>query len=190
MKKGEWQKKALKGSELSGKTLGIIGVGNIGGAVAARAAAFGMSIIGHDAWLSDDRILSNGATPVSLEALYQQADYISLHVPLTDATRGIINAESFSAMKTGVRLVCTARGGVVDEDALLAALESGKVAGAGLDVFAKEPPGDSPLVGHPGVVATPHIGAQTDEAQERAAVDIASEVLNVLFERPLRWKVV
>ena len=190
MKQGAWEKKALKGSELYGKTLGIIGVGNIGGAVAQRASAFGMRIIGFDAWLPADRILENGAEPVSLDELYARSDYISLHVPMTDETRGMINAAAFAAMKPGVRLVCTARGGVVDEDALLAALESGQAAGAGLDVFAQEPPGRTALVSHPGVVATPHIGAQTEEAQERAAVDIATEILNALNGRPLRWKIV
>lgn len=190
MKQGAWEKKALKGNELYGKTLGIIGVGNIGGAVAQRAAAFGMRIIGFDAWLPAEKIRANGAEPVSLEDLYAQADYISLHVPMTDETRGMIGTAAFASMKDGVRLVCTARGGVIAEDALLAALDSGKAAGAGLDVFAQEPPGKTPLVTHPGVVATPHIGAQTEEAQERAAVDIASEILNVLNGRTLRWKVV
>ncbi len=190
MKRGEWQKKALKGSELSGKTLGIIGVGNIGSAVAHRASGFGMRVIGFDELLSAETVRANGAEPVSLDGLYAAADYISIHVPLTEQTRGMVDAASFTKMKPGVRIVCTARGGVIEEDALLAALGSGRVAGAGLDVFAEEPPGISALVAHPNVVATPHIGAQTAEAQERAAVDIASEVLNALNGRPLRWKVV
>lgn len=190
MKRGEWAKKELMGAELSGKTLGIVGVGNIGREVARRAAAFGMEILGFDAWLPAERIRENGAEPVSLEELYARSDYLSLHVPLTPETRGLLGAAAIEAMKPGVRLICTARGGVVDEEALLAALEAGRVAGAGLDVFAQEPPGLSPLVAHPGVVATPHIGAQTEEAQVRAAIDIAEEVRRALEGKPLRWRVV
>ncbi len=189
MKQGEWAKKQLMGAELFGKTLGIIGVGNIGGAVAQRAAAFGMRVIGYDAWIPPERIRLNGAEPVALEAIYAHSDYISLHVPLTPETRGLIGTDTLAQMKPGVRLVCAARGGVIDEDALLQALESGKVAGAGLDVFGQEPPGRSPLVLHPRVVATPHIGAQTREAQERAAVDIATEILRALNGDDLRWRV-
>jgi len=189
MKAGRWIKDELKGSELFGKTLGVVGVGNIGAAVAARAAAFGMTVIGYDAWLSPEKIRSNGAEPVSLEALFARSDYISLHVPLTDETRGMIGAEALAAMKAGVRLVCAARGGVIDEVDLLTALESGRVAGAGLDVFAVEPPGATPLIRNANVVATPHIGAQTAEAQARAALDVAEEVMRALRGEALRWRV-
>lgn len=190
MKQGLWLKKELIGFELSGKTLGVIGVGAIGAAVARRAAAFEMKILGYDPLLSAEQIAQRGAQPVSLAELYQQSDIITIHVPLTPETRGMIDQRSFEQMKPGVRLICTARGGIIDETALLAALETGKAAGAGLDVFAQEPPGKSALASHPKVIATPHIGAQTAEAQARAAVDIAHEVLAVLQGGTPRWKVV
>jgi D-3-phosphoglycerate dehydrogenase len=189
MKKGEWIKKQLEGVELRGKTLGIIGMGNIGSAVGRMATALGMQVIGYDPLVVGDEIDARGAKHVTLKDLYAAADFITLHVPLNDATRGLINAQSLAQMKKGVRLVCAARGGVIDEPALLEALNSGQVAAAGLDVFTKEPPGLTDLVAHPGVVATPHIGAQTEEAQVRAAEDIATEVLRALRGEPLRWKV-
>lgn len=188
MKKGEWIKKQLEGVELRGKTLGIIGMGNIGSAVGRMATALGMTVIGCDPLITDD-IEARGAKPVTLRELYDSADFITLHIPLNDSTRGMINAQSLSQMKKGVRLICTARGGIIDEAALLEALNSGQVAAVGLDVFAKEPPGLTDLVAHPNVVATPHIGAQTEEAQVRAAEDIAAEVLKALNGEPLRWKV-
>jgi D-3-phosphoglycerate dehydrogenase len=190
MKAGEWIKKELEGIELSGKTLGIVGVGNIGAAVARRAAALGMAVIGYDPLLPAEAIQQRGAEPVTLEELYTRADFISLHLPLTAETRGMLSGPVFEKMKPGVRLVCTARGGLIDEGALLNALETGRVAGAGLDVFSQEPPGVTRLVVHPRVIATPHIAAQTAEAQQRAAVDIAHEVLAALRGEPLRWRVI
>jgi D-3-phosphoglycerate dehydrogenase len=189
MKTTKWLKKELEGGELNQKTLGIIGCGRIGAAVGDRARAFGMHVIGYDPLLTDTDIRRKGIEPASLEGIYQRTDMITIHVPLNDQTRGMINAETLGKMKKGVYLLCAARGGVIDEVALLAALESGQVAGAGLDVFGTEPPGDSALAAHPKVVATPHIGAQTREAQARAAGDIASEVLAALKNEPLRWKV-
>ena len=189
MKKGEWIKKQLEGVELRGKTLGIIGMGNIGSAVGRLATALGMRVIGYDPLVSEDEIEARGAEQATLKELFATADFITLHVPLNDSTRGMINAESLALMKKGVRLVCAARGGVIDEAALLEALNSGQVAAAGLDVFAKEPPGLTALAAHPNVVATPHIGAQTEEAQVRAAEDIATEVLKALRGEPLRWRV-
>jgi D-3-phosphoglycerate dehydrogenase len=189
MKTTKWLKKELEGGELNQKTLGIIGCGRIGAAVGDRARAFGMHVIGYDPLLTDTDIRRKGIEPASLEGIYQRTDMITIHVPLNDQTRGMINAETLGKMKKGVYLLCAARGGVIDEVALLAALESGQVAGAGLDVFGTEPPGDSALAAHPKVVATPHIGAQTREAQARAAGDIASEVLAALNNEPLRWKV-
>lgn len=189
MKDGQWPKKELLGVELSGKTLGLIGMGNVGAAVAQRAAALGMSVLGYDELLSDDEVARRGAQPVALARLLARSDFISLHIPLTAKTRGMINARSFRQMKPGVRILCTARGEIVAEEALLDALESGRVAGAALDVFAQEPPGVTPLVGHPNVIVTPHIGAQTAEAQARAAEGIASEVLAALRGQPLRWQV-
>ncbi|GAB4420964.1 MAG: hypothetical protein Kow002_09620 [Anaerolineales bacterium] len=190
MKAGQWLKKELKGIELSGRTLGIVGVGRIGAELGQRAAAFGMRVIGYDPYLSGQDIGQRGAEPVSLDELYAASDFISLHLPLTDETRAMLNEQAFGRMKRGVRIVCAARGGIIDESALLAALESGQVAGAALDVFAAEPPGATDLVMHPGVIATPHIGAQTAESQMRAAEDIATEVLAALEQKPLRWKIV
>jgi D-3-phosphoglycerate dehydrogenase len=189
MKAGQWIKKQLEGVELGGKTLGIIGIGNIGSAVAKRAAAFDMQVIAYDNQKPADEVRQTGANPVSLDELYAQSDFISIHTPLNDSTRGLINAVALAKMKPGVRLICAARGGVIEEADLLAALNSGQVAAAGLDVFAVEPPVDTALVLHPHVVGTPHIGAQTEEAQARAAVDIAAEVLAALRGDALRWKV-
>ncbi|MGD2156901.1 MAG: hydroxyacid dehydrogenase [Anaerolineales bacterium] len=190
MKAGQWIKKQLLGEELHGKTLGIIGIGNIGSAVALRAGALGMQVLAYDPYVKEDEIRQRGAEPTALTDLYRGADIVSLHVPLSPETRGMVDGQALAHMKRGVRLVSTARGGVIDETALLAAIESGQVAGAGLDVFAKEPPGLTALVAHPSVIATPHIGAQTEEAQARTAEDIASEVLNALRCEPLRWKIV
>ena len=189
MKNGKWLKKELEGVELYQKTLGVIGFGRIGAAVGVRAAAFGMRILGFDPLLSADDIAKRGAQPVSFDDLLAQSDFLTLHIPLTPSSKNMLNAEVFAKMKTGVRIVCAARGGVIDEDALLAALESGKVAAAALDVFTVEPQGQTALATHPRVICTPHIGAQTVEAQARAAEDIGSEVLAVLAGRPLRWKV-
>jgi D-3-phosphoglycerate dehydrogenase len=189
MKAGRWIKKELMGSEINGKTLGIIGMGNIGAAVAQRAAALGMSVLGYDPLLPAEVIQARHARPVTLPELYATSDFISLHVPLTPETRGMIGRETIAQMKHGVRLVCTARGGLIDENALLAALESGQVGGAALDVFSQEPPGLTPLIAHPRLIATPHVSAQTEEAQVRAAVDIAQEVLAALDGKPLRWRV-
>ena len=190
MKGGQWLKKELKGVELNGKTLGIIGMGNIGSALAVRAAAMGMRVVGYDPLLPAEEISKRGAEPVALDDLYAKADYISLHIPLTEETRGLINGQALAKMKRGVRIVCTARGHILDETALLGAIESGQVAGAALDVYSKEPPGLTALVAHPKVIATPHIGAQTAEAQVRAAEDMGTEILAALRGEPLRWKVV
>ena len=148
-----------------------------------------MSVLGYDPLIPAEEIVRRGAEPVGLDELYTRSDFISLHLPLTGVTRSMISEQAFRRMKRGVRLVCAARGGIIDETALLAALESGQVAGAALDVFAIEPPGQSDLVNHPRVIATPHIGAQTAEAQSRAAEDIANEVLAALKGESLRWKV-
>jgi D-3-phosphoglycerate dehydrogenase len=190
MKSGLWDKKQLAGTELYAKTLGIIGMGNIGSGVAQRAAAFGTNILGHDPFLDDAAIRQRGAQPAALNDLLSQSDLISLHIPLTPETRGMINGQTIGLMKRGASLICAARGGIIDETALLNALESGQIAGAALDVFRTEPPGLTALVSHPNVVATPHIGAQTNEAQERAALDISEEVLAALKGEPLRWKIV
>jgi len=189
MKAGKWLKKEMEGTELWRKTLGVIGFGRIGEATAKRAAAFDMDIIGYDPLIPAEEIMRRGGKPVSFDELLAKSDIITMHLPLTADSKGLLNAAAFAKMKDGVRIVCAARGGVIDEDALLAALESGKVAAAGLDVFTAEPPGVTALVSHPHVVCSPHIGAQTAEAQIRAADDIANEVLAGLDGKPLRWKV-
>jgi len=189
MKQGQWLKKQFEGVELSGKTLGVIGYGRIGTEVGRRAAAFGMNVIVYDPNVSEHELEHGNAEPVSLQDLYSWSDFISLHLPLNVQTRDLIGPMAISQMRDGVRIVSTARGGIIDEAALLSALNSGKVAGAALDVFEKEPPGSTELVAHPRVIATPHIGAQTSEAQLRAAEDIAEEVLAALDGKSLRWKV-
>ena len=189
MKQGQWLKKELEGVELNGKTLGLVGYGRIGVEVGKRAAAFGMNVIAYDPLISEDDIMQRGAEPVSIQDLYAWSDFISLHLPLNVQTRDMIGPLAFSEMKDGVRIVCAARGGIIDESALVNALNSGKVAGAALDVFSQEPPGLTEAVSHPRVIATPHIGAQTAQAQSRAAQDIANEVLAALQNKPLRWKV-
>ncbi|HLF73546.1 MAG TPA: hydroxyacid dehydrogenase [Anaerolineales bacterium] len=189
MKQGQWLKKELEGVELNGKTLGIIGLGRIGVEMGRRAAAFGMNVIAYDPLISEDDIKQRGAEPVSLQELYAWSDFISLHLPLNVQTRDFIGPVAFSQMKDGVRIVCAARGGIIDESALLEALNRGKVAGAALDVFSQEPPGLTETVSHPRLIATPHIGAQTVEAQARASEDIAHEVLSALRGESLRWKV-
>ena len=190
IKAGNWEKKALQGIELSGKTLGIIGMGRIGARVAEIAKIFNMQIIGYDPFLSDEIISERNAKPTEMDQLFEQSDLISLHLPLTKDTENLLNDTTFEKMKKGVRLICAARGGIINENALVNALNSGKVAGAALDVVENEPPGLTDLVTHKNVVATPHIGAQTAEAQVRAAKDIAEEILNALEDKPLRWQIV
>ncbi len=189
MKADRWEKSSFMGSELLGKTLGLLGIGRIGAYVANLGRAFGMQVLAYDPYLTDDRIRQLQAEPVGFEDLLRRGDYISLHLPLTGGTRGLLGAQQFALMKAGTRLVCTARGGVVDEDALRAAVDSGMLAGAALDVFTYEPPPPGSIAAHPKVIASPHIGAQTKEAQARAAVDISEEVIAVLEGREPRWKV-
>ncbi|MBW8011086.1 MAG: hydroxyacid dehydrogenase [Chloroflexi bacterium] len=190
MKSGQWLKKELKGIELWGKTLGILGLGRIGSGVAQRAAAFGMLVLGYDPFVDDGQIRSRGAEPVTPNELYTRADFISLHLPLNPKTRGMIDGQAIASMKRGVYLICAARGGVIDEVALHGSLESGQVGGAALDVFAKEPPGLTALVAHPNLIATPHIGAQTVEAQARSSEDVANQVLGALRNEPLSSRIV
>lgn len=189
LKAGQWLKKELVGTELYQKTLGVIGCGHIGEAVAKRALAFDLKVIAYDPVRPAAEIQASGASPVDLDTLLAQADLITLHIPHIPTTHYLLNAEAFAKMKPGVRIICAARGGVIEETALLDALNSGKVAGAALDVYETEPPGASPLAKHPLVVGTPHIGAQTAEAQLRAGYDIVSEVVAGLDKEPLRWRV-
>ncbi|HMN13096.1 MAG TPA: hydroxyacid dehydrogenase [Bellilinea sp.] len=189
LKNGKWLKKEMEGHELWHKTLGVIGYGRIGQATALRAKAFDMNIVAFDPMIQPGDIQNLGATPVTLDELLEQADVITMHIPLTADTKNILNADAFAKMKDGVIIVCAARGGVIDEAAMLEALNSGKVACAALDVFATEPPGLTELVAHPRVIGVPHIGAQTAEAQIRAAEDISTEVLSALAGNELRWRV-
>lgn len=180
MKRNMWDKSALMGDELYGKTLGIVGLGRIGQEVGLRAAAFNMHRLAYDPFLTAEQIRERGAYAATLDDLLAKADYVSLHLPLTAQTRNLFDAERLAQMKKGARIICLARGGVIDEEALCSALDSGHLAGAGLDVFAHEPPAPNSIATHPKVIATPHIGAQTREAQDRAGVAIADEVIAVL----------
>lgn len=189
LKNGKWLKKELEGAELYNKTLGIIGFGRIGQAVAKRATAFDMRVVAFDPLRPTEEVCQQGCEPLTLDEMLAQSDLISIHTPLTPDTRGMLGPDQFAKMKDGVYLIDAARGGVVDEPALLAALNSGKVAGAALDVFVTEPQGQTELACHPRVICTPHIGAQTVEAQQRAAYDIGTEIMRALGGENLRWRV-
>jgi len=178
---GKWEKNRFLGVEITGKTLGIIGCGNIGSIVADRALALKMKVIAYDPYLSPEHAVDIGVEKVELEELLRRADFISLHTPLTEKTRNIIDARALAAAKRGVRIVNCARGGLTDEVALRAALDSEQVAGAAFDVFSVEPAVDNPLFGHPNVVCTPHLGASTMEAQENVALQIAEQMSDYLL---------
>jgi D-3-phosphoglycerate dehydrogenase len=178
---GKWEKKSLQGSELRGKTLGVVGLGRIGAEVARRAQAFGMTVVAHDPFVSALLAREQGIQIVSLDDLYTNSDYITLHVGLTPQTANMINGESLKKMKAGVRLVNCARGELVDESALAQALKQGTVAGAALDVFVDEPLKNSPLTALDNVILTPHIGGSTFEAQEAVGVQIAQQVKEYLL---------
>ena len=179
--RGKWEKTRFMGVELTGKTLGIIGCGNIGSVVADRAHGLKMKVIAYDPYLSSERAESIGVEKVDLDGFFARADFISLHAPLTDATRAIIDGEALARMKQGVRIINCARGGLIVEEDLKAALESGHVAAAALDVFADEPATDNILFGMEKVVATPHLGASTMEAREKVASQIAEQMADFLL---------
>ncbi|QLH39421.1 MAG: phosphoglycerate dehydrogenase [Defluviicoccus sp.] len=178
---GKWEKSRFMGVELAGKTLGIVGCGNIGSIVADRARGLKMKVIAHDPYLSAERAESLGVEKVELDQLWARSDFISLHTPATESTRGIINTETLAKMKPGVRIINCARGVLVVEAELKAAIESGHVAGAALDVFAAEPAKDNALFGLDQVVATPHLGASTVEAQEKVALQVAEQMADFLL---------
>ncbi len=186
MKQGKWEKKRFMGVELYNKILGIIGIGNIGAHVARMAQGMGMNIIAYDPYMSEERVKALGVRMVALDELIETADFITIHTPLTNETRGLINAERISRMKDGIRIVNAARGGIIDEKALYDGLKSGKVAGAALDVFEKEPPEGNPLLELDNVVLTPHLGAATEEAQENVAIAIAEQVVDYLLQGTIR----
>ena len=179
---GKWEKSKFMGVEITGKTLGVIGAGNIGGIVCARAIGLKMHVLAYDPFLSKERAEEMGVTKVELDELFAKADFITLHVPLTDKTRNIIDAAALAKMKKGVRIVNCARGGLVVEQALADAIRSGHVAGAGFDVFEVEPATESPLFGLPNVVCTPHLGASTTEAQENVALQVAEQMSDYLVK--------
>ena len=180
-KAGKWEKSRFMGVELFNKTLGVIGAGNIGGIVCDRAVGLHMKVVAYDPFLSDERAKMLGVTKVELDDLLARADFITLHVPLTDKTRNILSAESLAKTKRGVRIINCARGGLIDEVALAAALRSGQVAGAALDVFETEPATENPLFNLANVVCTPHLGAATTEAQENVALQVAEQMADYLL---------
>uniref|UniRef100_A0A8C5DEC6 phosphoglycerate dehydrogenase n=1 Tax=Gouania willdenowi TaxID=441366 RepID=A0A8C5DEC6_GOUWI len=180
MKQGNWDRKKFMGSELFGKVLGIVGLGRIGKEVASRMQSFGMKTIGYDPITPPEVSASWGVEQMSLEKLWPQCDYITVHTPLMPSTVGLLSDETFALCKRGVKVVNCARGGIIDEAALLRALESGQCGGAGLDVFVEEPPKDRSLVNHPNVISCPHLGASTKEAQARCGEDIALQIVDMV----------
>lgn len=178
---GKWEKSKFMGVELTGKTLGVIGAGNIGGIVCDRARGLHMKVIAYDPYLSDEKAAKMHVEKVELEDLLRRSDFITLHVPLTDATRNILSRENLEKTKKGVRIINCARGGLVDEQALADLLTSGHVAGAAFDVFAEEPATENPLFNLPNVVCTPHLGASTTEAQENVALQVAEQMSDYLL---------
>ena len=185
---GKWDRKLFQGIELSGKTLGVLGMGRIGTEVAKRAIAFGMHVVAYDPYLTEERAKAIGATLAeSLDDVYRVADFITVHMPVTNETKEMLNAAAFAKMKPGVRIVNCARGEIISETDLIAALESGKVAGAGLDVFAVEPlPADHPYRKQPNLILTPHLGASTEEAQEKCGIEVAEVIAGYLLTGEVR----
>ncbi len=187
MRAGEWNRKAFSGTELHGKTLGVLGMGRIGAEVARRARAFGMTVFAYDPYLSNAKAQALDVRLASLDDVFASADFITVHMPMTEETRGMINAAAIAKMKKGVRLLNCARGGIIAEADLLAALQSGQVGAAALDVFETEPPpADFPLRDLPQVIMTPHLGASTDEAQENVGIEVADAISDFLLNGEVR----
>lgn len=186
MSSGKWDRKKFLGVELLGKTLGLIGLGRIGAAVARRAQSFEMKVVAYDPFLRADKALELGVEQATLDEVFSKSDFISMHVPLTKETRNILDAKAFSKMKKNVRIINCARGGLIDEDAALKAIQSGKVAGMALDVYEQEPPAPSKFLEHPQVLKTPHLGASTQEAQIKVSVDVAKTIVDYLSGRGIR----
>lgn len=185
MREGKWERSKFLGTELYGKTLAVVGLGRIGREVAVRMRSFGMRIIGYDPIVTAEEAARHNIEFFSLEQIWPLADYITIHVPLLDETKNLVNSQVMSQCKRGFKLVNCARGGIVDERALLDALNSGQCGGAGLDVFDEEPPKNLDLVRHPAVVSTPHLGASSVEAQNRVAVDIAEQIVRYVRQNKL-----
>ncbi len=187
MKRGEWEKKKFEGTEVTGKTLGVLGVGNIGSVVASRAMGLRMNVIAYDPFISEEAAGKLGVTLVSMDELFKRSDFITIHIPLSNETKNIINAEAFKKMKKGVKIINCARGGIVNEKDLAEAVKAKLVSGAAFDVFEKEPPPpDNPLLGLEEVILTPHLGASTHEAQENVAVAIAEQISDYLVNGTIR----
>ncbi len=186
MRQGKWNRKQFIGVQIDGKVLGLVGLGRVGSEVTRRARGLGMTVLAYDPYLSAERARGLGVTLASLDQVLQQADFVSLHTPLTEGTRGLIGPHEFDQMKPSAYLINCARGPVIDETALLQALEEGKIAGAGLDVFAQEPPSNSALLSNEQVVLTPHLGASTEEAQIEVALEVARDVFDGLTAKPVR----
>lgn len=180
LKGGKWEKPKFIGTEVLGKTLGVIGLGNIGRVVASLGKGLNMKVLGFDPFISDEAAEKLGIKKVDLNEVFKRSDYVTVHVPKNEKTVGLIDAEAIAKMKDGVRILNCARGGIVDEDALLSAMESGKVRGAALDVFTAEPPGEHPLLKRENVIATPHLGASTTEAQDNVAIMVAEQIIDFL----------
>jgi D-3-phosphoglycerate dehydrogenase / 2-oxoglutarate reductase len=189
LRRGEWARGPLQGVQLQGRTLGIIGLGKIGMAVAERARGLGMTLLGSDPYVTAEQATLRGVDLVDLGELLERSDAITVHVPLSRSTTGLIGAKAIARMKAGAFVLNVARGGIVDEAALAAALQDGRLGGAGIDVFEQEPPAGSPLLSAPNTVLTPHLGASTAEAQVAVAEEIAGQVLDVLAGRPARYAV-
>jgi len=187
MAAGKWDRKQFQGTELAGKTLGILGMGRIGSEVAKRAVAFGMRVLGYDPFLTEARARALGVELADLDNVYRDADFITVHMPVTDQTRGMLNASAFAKMKPKVCIVNCARGEIIVESDLIAALDSGKVAAAALDVYAQEPlPEEHPFRKHPGITLTPHLGASTKEAQEKCGIEVAEVITGYLLTGEVR----
>ena len=189
VRRGEWKRTAFTGVELRGRTLGIVGLGKIGQAIADRARALEMTVIGSDPYVSAETAANHGVELVSFDEVLARSDVVTVHVPYTRATRDLIGREAIARMKPGAIILNVARGGIVDEVAVADALRDGRLGGAGIDTFAKEPPTDSPLLDAPNTVLTPHLGASTAEAQVAVAEEVAAQVLDVLDGRPARYAV-
>lgn len=186
---GKWERANFKGIEMYEKTLGVIGMGKIGTEVATRAKSFGMKILGYDPFLTEEKAENLRITKATLDEIAKEADIITLHTPLIKETRGLINDDYLAKTKKGVRIINCARGGIVDEAALLRALNSGHVAGAALDVFEQEPSGNLELLSHPNVIVTPHLGASTVEAQEKVAIDVSKDIIEIFETQSIRHAV-
>lgn len=190
LKRGKWERDKFVGVELCNKTLGVIGLGNVGRIVAERGAGLRMKVLGYDPFIAAENIARMGVEPATLEEIYAKSDFITVHVPLTPETQGLINRSAFDAMKPGVRILNCARGGIVDERDLADAIERGKVAGAALDVYVEEPPSpDHPLLKLDQVITTPHLGASTDEAQLNVAIAVAEQMVDFLTKGVVRYAV-